>query len=110
MPRPASLSALQSRAEEVARLLKSLSHPVRLLAVCELMKGERSVGALEAATGAPQPTLSRDLARLRREGIVKARRQSKSVYYRLSDARAARMIDALCVAFGPETRKKRSAR
>jgi DNA-binding transcriptional ArsR family regulator len=110
MSRPASLSDLQDRAAEVAGLLKTLSHPVRLLVVCELTKGERSVSALEAATGAAQPTLSRDLARLRREGLVKARRESKSVHYRLSDARAGRMVEALCAAFGPEPRKKRKAR
>lgn len=110
MARPASLAELQGRAAEVAGLLKTMSHPLRLLVICELTKGERSVGALEAATGAAQPTLSRDLARLRREGVVKARRQSKSVHYRLSDARAGRMIDALCAAFGPEPRKKRRAR
>lgn len=110
MPQPASLAGLQGRAAEVASLLKTLSHPLRLLVVCELTKGERSVSALEAATGAAQPTLSRDLARLRGAGLVKARRESKSVHYRLSDPRLARMIEALCAAFGPEPRKKRKAR
>lgn len=102
----APLRELQGRASEVAGLMKLLSHPVRLLIACELRDGERSVSALEAATGAPQPTLSRDLARLRAAGLIKARRESKSVRYRLSDARLARIIDALCVAFGPRTKKR----
>lgn len=110
MARSAALSELQNRAVEVAGLLKTLSHPLRLLIVCELSEGERSVSALEIATGAAQPTLSRDLARLRREGVVKARRESKSVYYRLNDAKAARMIEALCAAFGPEPKKKKRRR
>ena len=93
---------LQARAEEVSELLKLLSHPNRLLIACELREGEASVGALEATTGAAQPALSRDLARMRDEGLVVARRQSKSVFYRLADDRLARVIDALCAAFGPE--------
>lgn len=96
---------LQMRAEEVSGILKLLSHPNRLLIACELRDGEASVGALEVATGSPQPTLSRDLARMRREGLVVARRQSKSVFYRLADDRLARVIDALCAAFGPDTEK-----
>ncbi|MDZ7627037.1 MAG: metalloregulator ArsR/SmtB family transcription factor [Parvularculaceae bacterium] len=107
MTRAAALADLQDRAAEVAGLLKTLSHPLRLLIVCELSEGERSVSALELATGAAQPTLSRDLARLRREGLVTARRESKSVFYRLNDARATRIIDALCAVFAPEPKKKR---
>jgi ArsR family transcriptional regulator len=102
--RPATIEKLQARAGEIAALLKTLSHPTRLLIACELREGERSVGALEIATGARQSALSRDLARLRAAGLVKARRESKSVFYRLSDARLARIIDALCGAFGPGDR------
>lgn len=104
---PANLAAVQGRAAEVAGLLKLISHPIRLMIVCELKTGEMSVSRLEASIKAPQPTLSRDLARLRREGLVKSRRQSKSVYYRLSDARLARMIDALCDAFGADAKKRK---
>ena len=105
--KPATVELLQERAGEVAGLLKTLSHPTRLLIACELREGERSVGDLEAATGALQSALSRDLARMRAAGLVKARRQSKSVHYRLSDARLARIIDALCAALGPATRRSR---
>ena len=92
----------QARADEVSGLLKLLSHPNRLLIACELRGGEASVGALEKATGAAQPALSRDLARMREEGLLVARRQSKSVFYRLADDRLARVVDALCAAFGPD--------
>lgn len=105
------MRAMQARAEEVSGLLKLLSHPARLLIACELRNGEASVGALEEATGASQPNLSRDLARMREEGLLIARRQSKSVYYSLADDRLVRLIDALCAAFNPEPKKpKRKAK
>lgn len=96
---------MQARADEISSLLKLLSHPTRLLIACELRKGEASVSALEDATGATQSNLSRDLGRMREEGLIAARRQSKSVYYRLADDRLARVIDALCAAFGAKPRK-----
>lgn len=101
---------LKSQAEQVAGLLKMLSHPNRLKIACELCAGEASVSALEARIGAAQPNLSRDLARMREVGLVVARRQSKSVYYRLADDRLARVIDALCAAFstGGQKRSKRT--
>lgn len=109
MTAPLNLEDLRERAEEVAGMLKLLSHPNRLLIACELTGGERSVGALEEAIGAAQPNLSRDLARLRAEGLVIARRESKSVFYRLADDRLARLLDALCAAFGsaPPQQKRR---
>ncbi len=97
----------QAKAAEVSDLLKLLSHKNRLLIACELRDGEASVSALEEAIGAAQPTLSRDLARMRDEGLVVARRQSKSVFYRLADDRLARVVDALCAAFGPEATQPR---
>lgn len=93
---------LQDRAKEVAQLMKTLSHANRLLIACDLTDGERSVSAIEERTGVRQPHLSRELARLRREGLVKARRESKAVYYRLADPRLERLIAALCVAFAPQ--------
>jgi len=95
------IERLQAKAEEVSGLLKLLSHKNRLLIACELRESEASVSALEDAIGAAQPNLSRDLARMRDEGLLVARRQGKSVYYRLADDRLARIIDALCAAFGP---------
>lgn len=99
------LDDLSDRAEEISALLKALSHPTRLLIACELKGGEASVGALEAAIGAAQPNLSRDLARMRNDGLLAARRESRSIYYRLADDRLIRLIDALCDAFGPPQRK-----
>lgn len=100
MTKPQKIEELQHRAREVSGLLKTLSHQNRLLIACALTEGETGVSELEAETGVPQPHLSRELARLREAGLVSARRESKNVYYRLSDVRLERLIDALCDAFG----------
>ncbi|MFN3960435.1 MAG: ArsR/SmtB family transcription factor [Parvularculaceae bacterium] len=104
------ISEVQARAAEVSSLLKLLSHRNRLLIACELRNGEASVSALEEAIGAAQPNLSRDLARMREEGLLVARRESKSVFYRLADDRLALVIDALCAAFGPQSSKQKRRR
>lgn len=95
------MSLVRTRAEEVSGLLKLLSHPNRLLVTCELADGELSVSQIEARTGVAQPNLSRDLARLRAEGIVSTRRQSKQIFYSLTDPRIIAVMQALCDAFAP---------
>jgi len=94
------LDMLQTKAAEVAGLMKTLSHPNRLLIVCQLMDGERSVGQIEDASGVRQPTLSRELGRLRDEGLVTTRRESKVVFYSLKDAKLRNLMDVLCCAWG----------
>lgn len=96
------LEQLRVRAGEVSALLKLLAHPNRLLVACELMEGERSVSEIEARTGVRQPNLSRDLARLRAEGLVVTRREAKQVFYRLADSRIQALMDALCAAFAAD--------
>jgi len=82
--------------KEATGLLKSLSHADRLMICCQLRGGEMSVAALEAELGIPQPRLSRELAKLREEGLLEARREVRSVYYTLADTRAHAMVDAIC--------------
>ncbi len=106
MTRPLTIKDLKGRAEGVSALLKELSHPNRLLIACSLTEGEKNVSTLEAEIGAPQPHLSRDLARLRDAGLITARRESKNVYYMLADDRLSNMIDALCNAFGPKPKSR----
>lgn len=96
------IAELRGRAEEVSAMLKLLAHPNRLLVACELMEGERSVSEIEARTGVRQPNLSRDLARLRAEGLVTTRREAKQVFYALKGARMQKLMTALCAAFGPD--------
>ncbi|MCJ9429607.1 ArsR/SmtB family transcription factor [Kordiimonas marina] len=103
MTEPAALTDIRQNAEEVAGLLKTLSHPNRLLTACTLMDGEKSVSDIERLTGVRQPGLSRELARLRDEGLVTTRRESKAVFYRLDDDRLERLVNALCLTFGTGT-------
>lgn len=84
-------------ADEATTLLKALAHPARLLICCQLRAQEMSVGDMEERLGIRQPRLSRELGKLREEGLVQTRRESKVVFYQLSDApRLRAMVDAIC--------------
>jgi len=95
MTRAMSPAEMEARAGEVAALLKTLSHPVRLRLACTLAEGEHAVGELEERLGIHQPTLSQQLGVLREAGIVTTRREAKQIFYRLSEEKAARLIEAL---------------
>jgi DNA-binding transcriptional ArsR family regulator len=86
---------LEDRAGDVAGVLKTLSHPVRLMLVCALVEGEFSVGELEQRIGTRQPTLSQQLGVLRAARIVKTRRAAKQIIYRLAENRTAQLVSAL---------------
>jgi len=96
---------MEGRATEVAELLKTLSHPARLMLACTLAEREYSVGELEETLGIRQPTLSQQLGVLREAGVVETRREAKQIFYRLTEARAAQLIEALYGIFcAPEVR------
>lgn len=97
---------LDQQAESGAALLRALAHPQRLRLVCELMAGERGVGELEELTGIRQPSLSKELAKLREAGVIEGRRESKAVFYRLTDERAPSVIGALCGREPPKDRTR----
>lgn len=82
--------------EQAANVFKTLGHEGRLLILCHLARGERSVNELESILDARQSAVSQQLARLRMEGLVSARREGKTIHYSLSDPR----IGALLVSFG----------
>jgi DNA-binding transcriptional ArsR family regulator len=82
-------------AEEAATLMKALSHEGRLLIMCHLANGERSVTELEQMLGTKQAAVSQQLARLRLEGLVGTRRNGKAIYYSIADPRALTLITYL---------------
>ncbi|MBN9447128.1 MAG: helix-turn-helix transcriptional regulator, partial [Bosea sp.] len=84
-----------TRAGEVAELLRTLANRNRLMLVCTLVEGEYSVGQLEEMLGIRQPTLSQQLTVLREAGLVETRRDAKQIFYRLTAAKAARLVEAL---------------
>ena len=89
------LSDFSSSARRASRLLKALSNESRLRVLCQLVEGEQSVGELERVVGLSQSALSQHLARLRREQLVRTRRQAQTIYYSLNGSDATRIIEAL---------------
>lgn len=101
-PRP-DVAALEERAEEAAALLAALANPKRLLVLCHLVDGERSVGDLAAIAGISQSALSQHLAKMRMQGLVATRREAQTIYYRLASAKVGILIETLYRLFcGPE--------
>lgn len=88
-------SILNANAEAAEALLKALSNRYRLMLMCELHKGEKSVTALQQVVGLSQSAVSQHLARLRDEGLVKTRREAQTIYYTLASENAARVIATL---------------
>jgi ArsR family transcriptional regulator len=80
-----SVTALEERAEHVSARLALVANPKRLLILCELATGEKSVGALQAKVGLGQSALSQHLARLREAGVVTTRREAQTIHYRIGD-------------------------
>lgn len=86
---------LIAKARRATDMLKSLSHEGRLLILCLLTEGEKSVSEIETAMDMPQAAVSQQLARLRLDGLVAARREGRSIYYSIASKDAARLISTL---------------
>lgn len=86
---------LQDKARNASALLKAMSNEYRLLILCNLLGGERSVGSLEQVVGLSQSALSQHLARLRRDDLVRTRRVAQTIYYSLKGDEVARVLETL---------------
>jgi DNA-binding transcriptional ArsR family regulator len=95
-PSPTELSELEDSAQSAVRLLKLLASEQRLLLLCRLVEGEASVGALAEHAKLAQSAASQHLARMRAEGLVATRRAAQTIYYRLENPAAVRILDRLC--------------
>ncbi len=89
------IEELRAAASRAGQLLRALGNESRLMVLCQLCGGERSVGELQRVVGLGQSPLSQHLARLRRDGLVKTRRESQTIYYSLAGTEAARVIETL---------------
>lgn len=94
---------LLARAHDASNLLKALAHEGRLMIMCHLSSGEKSVTELENLLESRQAAVSQQLARLRLEGLVSCRREGKAIYYSLSDPRAARVVQLVYDMFCSNT-------
>ncbi|WP_299784692.1 metalloregulator ArsR/SmtB family transcription factor [uncultured Marivita sp.] len=92
---PAAAQDMAKSAQDAAAYLKTLAHEGRLMILCYLGTGEKSVGELEALLNIRQAAVSQMLARLRDEKLVKTRRDGKTIYYSLNDDNTARLIAQL---------------
>lgn len=88
-------AAMVEKAMAAANFLKALAHEGRLLILCHLASGEKSVTELEQILGSRQAAVSQQLARLRLEGLVTCRREGKAIFYALGDPKAARVISLI---------------
>ena len=93
------LDAMAERAAQATAMLKALSHEGRLMILCYLAHGEKSVTELEEMLSLRQPAVSQQLARLRADDLIEARREGKAIYYRISDDRARRIMELVYEIF-----------
>jgi DNA-binding transcriptional ArsR family regulator len=99
--RQADPAALAEAAEQAADFLKSLANPVRLRILCHLAEGEAPVNDIAEKLGARQSLISQHLALLRKDGLVRPRRDGQTIHYALADLRTEKLIGALYEAFCP---------
>lgn len=86
---------LQKAAGEASKLMKTLGHSGRLLVLCQLATGEKSVGELSRLLDIPQSPLSQHLSRMRAEGLVETRREAQTIYYSLKSDEVGKIIETL---------------
>ncbi len=91
----ADMAKMEKNSTDAANFLKAISHEGRLMILCHLASGEKSVTELEELISARQAAVSQQLARLRLEGLVVPRREGKTIYYSLTDDRPRQIINVL---------------
>lgn len=91
--------AMRVAADEAGALLKALSNPHRLMILCQLIDGEKSVGQLADFLGVRDSTASQHLALLRRDSIISGRRDGQTIWYRIASKPALDVIQVLYAAY-----------
>jgi DNA-binding transcriptional ArsR family regulator len=99
LPRAADIDKLQDTAAHACELLKAMANPARLMVLCQIAHGEKSVGELERTVGLSQSGLSQHLAVLRNKQIVTTRRDAQTIYYSLASEEAAAVMATLYQVF-----------
>jgi DNA-binding transcriptional ArsR family regulator len=93
------IDVMEIAADQASELLKALSNRHRLLIVCQLIDGERSVGDLAGFLGLRDSTVSQHLALLRKDGLVSARRDAQTIYYSIASDPAREVLKTLYQAY-----------
>jgi DNA-binding transcriptional ArsR family regulator len=89
------MDKMADNAMRASNFLKAISHEGRLMILCHLASGEKSVTELEDLLSARQAAVSQQLSRLRLEGLVTPRRDGKTIYYRLTDDRPKQIMEVV---------------
>lgn len=105
-PRDLDIDMMIANAQEASEFLKALSHEARLVILCLLVEGEKSVAEIEEILSLRQPAVSQQLARLRADDLVETRRDGKNIYYSLARPEVRDIIAALHAAFCRPRRKR----
>jgi DNA-binding transcriptional ArsR family regulator len=100
------LDRMVDNAKRASNFLKALAHESRLMILCILAEGEKSVSELENLLRLRQPTVSQQLARLRADGLVSTRRDGKAIYYKLASDEARVVIGSIYDVFCRKSRKR----
>lgn len=95
-------ASLLEHTTAAAALCKALSHGGRLRILCHLLTGEKSVSQLEHFIGCRQAAVSQQLSRLREDGLVKTRRDGKTIFYSLQDPKVKSLLDEMMHLFTPQ--------
>ena len=93
------MAKMMTNAQAASNFLKAISHEGRLMILCQLASGEKSVTELEDLLSARQAAVSQQLSRLRLEGLVKPRRDGKTIYYSLVDDRSTKIMEVVYELF-----------
>ncbi|WP_430392240.1 ArsR/SmtB family transcription factor [Dyella sp. 20L07] len=96
------VASMQRHADEAVTVLKAMGSPNRLMLLCQLLEGERSVNDLADALGLAQSVVSQHLSLLRRDGLVAGRRDGQSIYYAIRDERVRGLMSTLFDLFCTE--------
>lgn len=99
MTQPDELEQMAENAKQATDFMKAMAHESRLMILCYLSSGEKSVMELEKLLALRQPTVSQQLARLRLERLITARRDGKTIYYSIADDRALKMMEVVYSMF-----------
>ncbi|MDO8702752.1 MAG: metalloregulator ArsR/SmtB family transcription factor [Undibacterium sp.] len=100
-PTPLDMTQMRMSAKVAVSSLRAMANEDRLLLLCQLSLGEKSVSELEELLDIRQPTLSQQLGVLRTEGLVNTRRDGKRIYYSVSDVRVLGLLNAMHVEYCP---------
>ncbi|MDZ7644580.1 MAG: metalloregulator ArsR/SmtB family transcription factor [Woeseiaceae bacterium] len=100
------IDAMRENAAKASNLLSAMANEKRLMILCQLIEGERSVGELADLLDARQSTVSQHLALLRKDGFVTARRDAQSLYYSLAGDDARRVLETLYSLYCLPQRKR----